>query len=746
MPGEVNCVFAKGLIPLVEREVGPDGVATICRIAGRSRDDLMADHNWIPLAVADEMVAACRRLMHEPDEERWARRFGESFMDWKPREERSYIGTYSMGIGHPRGAYQRATSIFGAQCRFVRLDVPELGRRRATFRWTPLPGYRLPLWACTWFKVQVERLPTNWGLPRARVIEHTCAARGDDACRWDVRWQNPTLGVAFWLVALAGLAGSALMAVAALARGIEWSQLAVVPLPALAGVAIGYALRESERRQHTQHLLDLQSEEIIYSNRELEKKFGELETRIEQLSLLTDLSAAVSGTLDPEKIYDQALGRLADRTGYQEACLLLADRAGRTLRAHRTRGASPDGAPGPELTLTLDGDDSAIARTVLEGQPVLVGDARVDPDPACRALARAGARSVAAAPLRVGKRLFGLLAVTAREPGRFGHPDVDLLVTVANHVALALDKAQSFQTIEEMSRGLEDTVRIRTEQVRTANEELRAAYRDLQATQAQLIQREKMASVGRLVAGVAHELNNPIGFISSNVTTLEDFVRRLRSMLESYQAVALPASEREHLAARREELRIDYALTYLDRMIAGIREGADRTRKIVGDLRVFTRAPDDVWQPVDLHEEIESSLTLLGHLLRDRVTVERRFGQIGPVECVRSQLDQVLLNVLANAAQAISGPGTITIETRREGDLALVRVADSGPGISADVLPRVFDPFFTTKPVGEGTGLGLSISYEIVKRHGGEIQAESPAGGGAAFTIRLPVSRPAGRG
>jgi signal transduction histidine kinase len=166
----------------------------------------------------------------------------------------------------------------------------------------------------------------------------------------------------------------------------------------------------------------------------------------------------------------------------------------------------------------------------------------------------------------------------------------------------------------------------------------------------------------------------------------------------------------------------------------------------VGDLRVFTRAPDDVWQPVDLHEEIESSLTLLGHLLRDRIAVERRFEVIGPVECVRSQLDQVLLNLLANAAQAISGPGTIAIETRREGDRVVVRVADSGPGIPADVLPRVFDPFFTTKPVGEGTGLGLSISYEIVKRHGGEIQAESPAGGGAVFTIRLPASRSAGRG
>src|SRR6185295_4148578 len=212
-------------------------------------------------------------------------------------------------------------------------------------RWTPLPGYRLPLWACTWFKVQVERLPTNWGLPRARVIEHTCAARGDDACRWDVRWQNPTLGVAFWLVALAGLAGSALMAVAALARGIEWSQLAVVPLPALAGVAIGYALRESERRQHTQHLLDLQSEEIIYSNRELEKKFAELETRIEQLSLLTDLSAAVSGTLDPEKIYDQTLSRLVHLMRYEKAYLFVVDRERQVLCGHRMAGLDAGAVP-----------------------------------------------------------------------------------------------------------------------------------------------------------------------------------------------------------------------------------------------------------------------------------------------------------------------------------------------------------------------------------------------------------------
>jgi signal transduction histidine kinase len=312
---------------------------------------------------------------------------------------------------------------------------------------------------------------------------------------------------------------------------------------------------------------------------------------------------------------------------------------------------------------------------------------------------------------------------------------------VANHVALAVDRAESFQTIEELTRGLEDKVRVRTEQLRTAHEEVQAAYRELQATQMQLIQREKMASVGQLVAGVAHELNNPIGFVYSNVATLEDFVRRLRGMLEVYRGVALPEAEGARLQAEWDTRKIDYALRYLDSMTQGIKEGAERARKIVRDLRVFARTQDDVWQPVDLHEELESSLTLLNHLLKDRVTVHRFLEDLPPVECIRSQIDQVFLNLLANAAQAIPGQGAISIETRQRDGMAVVRIADTGPGIPPDVIGRIFDPFFTTKPIGEGTGLGLSISYEIVKKHGGTIDAESKAGGGALFTVRIPIAR-----
>jgi len=742
VPGEVNCIMTKGLIPFVEREIGPEGVAAICRVAGRSREYLMADHNWIPLSVANEIVRTCQALMGEPDEARWARRYAESFMDWKPREERSYLGTYSMGIGHPRAAYQRIGTITAQQSRAFRLDASEVRRRRARFRWTPRPGYRMPVWTCEWLKVMAERLPTNWGLPRARIAEQTCAARGDDACRWEVRWANPTLGAAFWTASAAGAAGSALLGLAA-AGHLEWARLAIIPLPLAAGAALGAALRERERRRHSERLLDLQSEEIIYSNRELEKKFGELETRIEQLSLLTDLSAAVSGTLDPEKIYDEALIRLARRLGYEKAYLLLVDRERGVLRGHRMAGADAATLPFEGVELTLDAGANAAARAIAAGQPILVNDIERTAEPVQLDLARSeNARSFVTAPLRVREQAFGVLTVTSSEPGRFSPADVDLLAAVASHVALAIERAESFRTIEELSRGLEDKIRIRTEQLRAANEELRAAYRDLQATQTQLVQREKMASVGRLVAGVAHELNNPIGFISSNVTTLEDFVRRLRGMLSSYETAALPDAEQRRLAERRRELKVDYALAYLDRMIDGIREGADRTRKIVGDLRVFARAPDDVWQPTDLREVIESSLTLLGHLLKDRIAVIQRYGELPHVPCVRSQIDQVFLNVLANAAQAIRGEGSITVETGREGPMAVVRIADSGPGIPPEILGRVFDPFFTTRPVGEGTGLGLSISYEIVKRHGGEIHAESPAGGGAAFTVRLPLVRP----
>jgi signal transduction histidine kinase len=427
---------------------------------------------------------------------------------------------------------------------------------------------------------------------------------------------------------------------------------------------------------------------------------------------------------------------------YQAAYFFVVDRANGVVRGRQVAAgdARAEGLPNL-LEFPLDTEHSVVGKVAVTGIPLVINDMETTTEPIHReTVAQLGYRALLVMPFRVKHQVVGVLAVSSWD-SVFGESDVELVSAVANHVALAIERAENFHTIEELSRGLEEKVRVRTEQLRSANEALEGAYRDLQATQMQLIQREKMASVGQLVAGVAHELNNPIGFVSSNVVTLEDFVTRLRAMLDVYRTVPLPDAERRRVEDEWASLKIDYALKYLDSMILGIREGAERTRKIVRDLRVFARSDDDAWQPVDLHAEIESSLTLLTHLLKDRVTVRRTYGDLPAVECVRSQIDQVFLNLLANAAQAIVGEGEIAIETRHEDGWAVVTIADTGTGIPPEIVGRIFDPFFTTKPVGEGTGLGLSISYEIVKKHWGELTAASRSGGGAIFTVRLPLTR-----
>ncbi len=741
--GDVSCIVTKGLIPFVEREVGHEGVAAIVERAGRPREWLMAEYNFIPLTLGGDLLRLAMRLMGETDEERWVRRFGEDLMDWKPsREERGWGGAYTMSLGSPRAIFQTVSLMRGNHWT---CETLAFRRNRATFRLTPRPGVRLPRWLCTLQRVTWERFPTNWGLPRAVITERSCAALGGDVCLWDIRWKNPSLGLRFWLPVVAGAAGAVGATSLAIGQSIPWgSDASMGALLAFSGAALGFGLLQHHRHRQARKLLALQGEEVLYSSRELEQKFRDLQTKVEQLTLLIDLSRAVNATLDPALIYDQTCTRLVERMGYECGVLFLIDRERGVIRGEKMAGAEPVEAIRlfESLELPLDPARNVVSKVALSGEPLRVDDVETTAEPLHRPTARSlGVGSLVMVPLRAKDRSYGVLGVTARDRHRFTEADVDLLTAVANNVAVAIDRAASFRTIEDLSRGLEDKVRVRTEQLRAAHEELQAAYRDLQHTQVQLVQREKMASVGRLVAGVAHELNNPIGFVYSNVTTLEDFVRRLRTMLETYRATALPSADQARLQAEWDALKVDYALRYLDAMTRGIREGAERARKIVRDLRVFARSDDDAWQPVDLHEEMESSLTLLNHLLKDRVTVHRKFGDLPSVECVRSQIDQVFLNVLANAAQAIHGPGELTVETRRDDSFAVVTISDTGPGIPADVIGRIFDPFFTTKPVGEGTGLGLSISYEIVKKHGGDITASSQPDQGAKLTIRLPLAR-----
>ncbi|MFH0901650.1 MAG: ATP-binding protein [Pseudomonadota bacterium] len=287
---------------------------------------------------------------------------------------------------------------------------------------------------------------------------------------------------------------------------------------------------------------------------------------------------------------------------------------------------------------------------------------------------------------------------------------------------------------------LEKTVLERTEELRAANEQLRR-------TQAQLIHQEKMSSLGRLVAGIAHELNNPINFVYGNVDFLGRYVEDILSLIDLYDRAAarLSPEERSRIEAKKQEIEFDYLVADSHKLIRSIRAGAERTAGIVRDLKTFSRAGGGEMQDTDIVAGIETTLNLLAPLLKDRITVVREFGTSIPrIVCHPGHINQVFMNILTNAAQAIRGKGHIYIDVNKVPDTESVRIKirDTGPGILPDVIGKVFDPFFTTKEVGEGTGLGLAISESIVTAHGGTLACESSEGQGAAFTVTLPIKPP----
>lgn len=273
--------------------------------------------------------------------------------------------------------------------------------------------------------------------------------------------------------------------------------------------------------------------------------------------------------------------------------------------------------------------------------------------------------------------------------------------------------------------------------------EQRILIKRLEETHVQLLQAEKMASVGQLAAGVAHEINNPIGFVNSNLGALRKYTDNLLQMINAYQKVEhkLPVDDAlvDQLLALKSDLDLDYLTTDIGDLIEESLEGVGRVKRIVQDLKDFSRASTEEHEKVDLHQGLESTLNVVRNEIKYKAEVVKEYGDIPPVDCIAPQINQVILNQLVNAAQAIEKSGTITIRTGRSGDQVYVEISDTGAGISEEILTKIFDPFFTTKPVGTGTGLGLSLSFGIIKRHGGLIEVESTPGEGSTFRTWLPI-------
>ncbi len=355
-------------------------------------------------------------------------------------------------------------------------------------------------------------------------------------------------------------------------------------------------------------------------------------------------------------------------------------------------------------------------------------------------------------PIGREDNLYAVIVLVTGEGHReLNAEDRSILQIIANQAAIAVENNCY---IEETKRLIQKVTEAEVREtyvseLEAKNRELRRLYQELKEAQTQLIQSEKMSSLGQLVAGVAHELNNPISFVYANLIALQEYVEALSRLLEvtlqQLDASDLPKKLKETIQQLQEQHDLDFILNDLNDLIQESLDGSRRVKEVVQTLRNFSRLDEATFKSVDLHEGLESTLTLLRHEIRDRIRIHKHYGQLPRIVCQPGQINQVFMNLLLNAIQAIEGKGNIWIITRTEGDRVCVEIRDDGKGIPANVVSRIFDPFFTTKPVGQGTGLGLSISYRVIQDHGGSIEVESQEGKGTCFRIYFPLSRETGK-
>ncbi len=419
-----------------------------------------------------------------------------------------------------------------------------------------------------------------------------------------------------------------------------------------------------------------------------------------------EISEAMVSMLSFNEIADRILVALTDSMGVNHAMVLLAADDGKALRPIASRGDWDEGA----LAMEIPADHPIWKHLWMRRDDLTRMDFDDQYDVERRELCRDVFDTMEIellVPILYGVDLLGVIAVGRKRSGdRLMADDRLLLRTLANQSSIAIENAKAFDEIAKLNETLEARVEERTSELRD--------------TQAQLTQAEKRKSLGQLVAGVAHELNNPIGFVHANLQLLDEYITKL--------------VEAQGTEADRQ--RVQEAIT---KLLERSREGTQRVKKIVQELRIFARMDQAELQDADLHAEIERTLRLMEPRFKNNIQVERDFGDVPRVRCYPGQLNQVFLNLLMNACDAIEKDGTIRLKTRLVDGGVRLEFHDDGPGIDEEVKSRIFDPFFSTKPVGVGTGLGLSLSHGIIERHGGRISVESTPGQGTTFAIELPL-------
>jgi signal transduction histidine kinase len=491
--------------------------------------------------------------------------------------------------------------------------------------------------------------------------------------------------------------------------------------------------------------------EQLIANNDL---IAEMKGQAAREALINSINSQLRSTLDLNRIFETAVDELG-KALHASCCAIVCPSAYPNEPPVVCESIIPTGVPGEKIDENLFFGAKvcqfALNHRTVNDEPETdteaaeVGDDRYDGlkislyhnpaelpyfEPISDDLSRLNFGSLIIKPMIYGDESKGVILIADLDHSRiWTASDLQLVNTVAGQVSVAIEHAQM---VDQLSRKNRDLVQ--------KNLNLDAKNLELRAMQSQLIHQEKMASLGRLVAGIAHELNNPINFVHGNLPYLRNYFDDLKKIVDAFDS--LPAEHKSSVDALKKKLKYTFLVTDLDNILADLDDGAERIRHIIRNLKSFSRLDEAELKEASIQEGIESSLKILSQYYgRDKIPARLEFADIPPILCYPGQLNQVWMNLFSNAAQAVESRSEprVSVKTEMENGKILISVSDNGTGIKPDVQSKIFEPFYTTKPVGQGTGLGLSICHSIIERHGGQIWCESAPGQGTTFRVRLPV-------
>ncbi|MBE9208204.1 GAF domain-containing protein [Nostoc sp. LEGE 06077] len=480
----------------------------------------------------------------------------------------------------------------------------------------------------------------------------------------------------------------------------------------------------------------------LLAKQEAEKKelAKELLERYQEIDLFQDISTQLTTSLDTRQIAQLVLQEMSQLIESSAGALMLLSPDATTLEIIAEFGQFFDHTQ-------LASDKGIIGNIVQSGRAELVNDVQADP----RLWGEKNVQALICVPLRAKERILGAIAIGTNKIDAYKAEHLKLVSIFASQTAVAIEKAVLYeQSIQA------------TAQAKAQTEKLQQALQDLQLAQTQLIQSEKMSSLGQLIAGVAHEINNPVNFICGNLRCVTEYAQDLLHLLQEYQK-CLPVTPPD-LESELDNIDVEFIIEDLPKLLDSMKLGSDRIVEIVKSLKNFSRHDEAQIKAVNIHDGIEGTLMILRHRLKatthhPEIEIIKDYAKIPQIECYPGQLNQVFMNILVNAIDALEesivnspeqrtndkGQMTkpqITIRTQNlDNQWIVIRIADNGSGMPEEILQRIYDPFFTTKEIGKGTGLGMAISHQIiVDRHRGLLKCRSQPGQGTEFWIQIPVN------